>query len=283
MVRYALKNAKRIGAVVLLILIAESVLTGFLPHSRGFLFELLEAKAGPIWLAIGIYFSNYLFLEFFQSIKAYVIMKFSLLFRSKRTMEIARDGYNEDVSNVPQRIQEDIKLSYHSRITVWSEYFISGTILVQLVLLNLSEPILVGASLVYAIISVIIAMFFNPRLNYAEKLVQEREASYRESLTHKASDLLGLRIANNANMRAAMIRMQYFLFTKLQFGLIHVLPYIVLVPKLMAGDMDLGTVVKHQATFALIVVNAAILIQYYTLLVQGRASEERVQKIEKIG
>lgn len=275
------RNTLVIGSIVAFILLAESILTGFLPHSRGFLFELLEAKAGPIWLAIGLYFSNYLFLEFFQSVKAFMVLKFSLIFRTLRSKKLKSEGVKKDVLNTPQRIQEDIKLSYHSRITVWCEYFISGTILVQLVLLNLSEPVLVIASLVYAIVSVVIAYLFNPRLNYAEKLVQEKEASYREGLVGRASDMFGLKVANQASLRAAAIRMQYFLFTKLQFGLIHVLPYIVLVPKLLAGDLDLGEVVKHQATFALIVVNAAILIQYYTLLVQGKASEERVKELEK--
>lgn len=275
------RNTLVIGSIVAFILLAESILTGFLPHSRGFLFELLEAKAGPIWLAIGLYFSNYLFLEFFQSVKAFMVLKFSLIFRTLRSKKLKSEGVKKDVLNTPQRIQEDIKLSYHSRITVWCEYFISGTILVQLVLLNLSEPVLVIASLLYAIVSVVIAYLFNPRLNYAEKLVQEKEASYREGLVGRASDMFGLKVANQASLRAAAIRMQYFLFTKLQLGLIHVLPYIVLVPKLLAGDLDLGEVVKHQATFALIVVNAAILIQYYTLLVQGKASEERVKELEK--
>lgn len=274
------KNIKFVGIILLTILISESILTGFLPHSRGYLFGLLETKAGPIWLAIFIYFSNYLFLSFFQSVKAYVILIFSLLFRKKRTHSLVNTEINTEISNIPQRIQEDIKWSYEERFTVWCEYFVSGTILVQLILMNLDEPLLVFASLTYAVISVVIAMLFNPRLTYAEKLVQEKEADFREQLAKNITDVFGLKIANRASIRAAGIRMQYYLFTQLQFGLVNVLPYIVLVPKLLSGDITLGGLVQHQATFALIVVNASILIQYYTKLVQGRASEERVKELE---
>ena len=279
MVRNALKKSKWIILILFLVLVLESVLTGFLPHSRGYLFQLLEAKAGPIWLAIGIYFSNYLFLDFFQSIKGFVVTKVALVFRTFRTKKISK-GHKNGVINTPQRIQEDVKLSYVSRITVWCEYFVSGTILVQLLLLNLDEPILVIASLLYALISVLIAMLFNPKLNYAEKSVQEKEATYRRMLIKNPLDLLGLGPANEASIKAAAIRMNYYLFTKLQLGLIKVLPYIVLVPSLLSGEIDLGTLVKHQVTFALIVVNAAILIQYYTILIQGKASDERVREIE---
>ncbi len=268
-----------IGTCLAVVLVSESVLTGFLPHTRGYLFELLGAKAGPIWLAIFIYFINYLFLSFFQSIKAYVVLSFSLIFRSDRTRSISKLNI-KNVSNVSQRIQEDIKWSYHERITVWCEYLISGTILIQLIILNLSQPILVISSIGYAILSVCIAMRFNPRLTYAEKLVQDKEATFRAALSINFLNVVGLKDANKASMKAGAIRMQYYLFTQMQFGLINVLPYIVLVPKLLSGEIDLGELVKHQATFALIVVNAAILIQLYPRLIQGRASEERVKELE---
>ena len=87
--------------------------------------------------------------------------------------------------------------------------------------------------------------------------------------------------ANDANLQAGRIRMGYSLFTKLQLGIMSVLPYVVLIPELVAGDITLGTLMKHQATFALIVVNASILIQYFTILIQGKASDERVKEIEQ--
>lgn len=272
-----MKNKGVLGLVIF-ILVAESVLTGLIPHSRGFLFELLESKTGPIYLALGIYFSNYFFLDGFQAVKAYVILKLSLLYRTSKTHETIK-SVKDDVSNSPQRIQEDIKLMYHSKFTVYAEYFISGTIVIQLLLINLSEPILVISALAYAALSVYIAVKFNPKLTATEKNVQHSEASYRTSLVDKLTDISGLEGANKASLIAEKVRTQYKLFTKLQLGVLNVLPYAVLIPSLIAGTIDLGTLIKHQATFALIVLNAAILIHYYPVLIQGKASEARVNDL----
>lgn len=275
-------NKQKVTFISLLavILIAESVLTGLLPQSRGYLFGFLESKLAGIYVALGLYYCNYLFLDFFQAIKHYFVLKVSLLYRTIRTEKVISEGVDETKTNIPQRIQEDIKLSYHSRITVWCEYLISGTILIQLTILNLSAPLLVAASLAYAGISVLIAYLFNPRLTKAEKLVQHKEANFRTSLIERLTPKF-LYDANDANLQAGKVRMEYALFTKLQLGVMSVLPYIVLIPSLIAGDITLGTLMKHQATFALIVVNASILIQYFTILIQGRASDDRVKEIEQ--
>jgi len=273
-----IKNCKPLLVVIGLILLGESIFTGLIPHSRGYLFGLLQSQTGPIYLALGVYLTNYLCLDFFCAVKGYAIIKTSLLFRTARTEETIKKVKGE-VENTPQRIQEDIKLSYESRFIVWSEYIISGIIVIQLIIINLSQPILIFAALTYAGISVIIALRFNPKLTRAEKEVQRTEATYRHSLIDSLS-LTCLPLANKANLMAAKIRTHYLLFTRLQLGVMSVLPYVVLIPSLLSGDIDLGTLVKHQATFALIVVNASILIQLYPKLVKGRASEERVREVE---
>jgi ABC-type uncharacterized transport system fused permease/ATPase subunit len=186
-------------------------------------------------------------------------------------------NHKDNIPNADQRIQEDIKLSYQNRFTVWAEYFISGTIVAQLLLINISVPILSAAALGYALLSVLIAYKFNPRLRSAEVMVQQEEANFRA----KYQSIRSFFTANDASLRAEKIKTEYLLFTKLQLGLVTVLPYIILIPSLLNGSIDLGTLIKHQATFALIVVNAAILIQYYTVLIKGKASEERVRDLEK--
>lgn len=282
-----MKHNKLLLAVLAIIIVGEAAATGLLPVSRGHLFTLLTAKAGAIWAALFLYFFNYFAVDLFQSLKGYVVLKVSLWYRTLRTEQMSDYIGNMQacipefnlVSNAPQRIQEDIKLSYLARITVWVEYAISGIILMQLFLLNLSEPTLIGFALVYAAISVAIAYRFNPRLTLAEISAQQAEASFRTSLVDRITDIGLLSPTNDTLMKAARIRTEYLLFTKLQLGLIAVLPYAVLLPKLLSGTIDLGQVVQHQATFALIVVNAAVLIQLYTTLIQGKASEQRVKEI----
>lgn len=286
-----MKHNKWFLVGLILIIISEAVFTGLLPISRGHLFTLLTAKSGAIWTALILYFFNYFAIDLFQSLKGYTVLKVSLWYRNLRTHAInaylsinyvlkkvpgSREGLP---TNSPQRIQEDIKLSYLQRITTWVEYTISGLILVQLMIMNLSEPILILFALIYAIISVLIALRFNPRLTKAEKDVQQAEASYRTGLVANILDITGQEVANKQSLRSKWIQTEYLLFTKLQLGLIAVLPYAVLLPKLLSGSMDLGTLVQHQATFSLIVVNAAILIQLYPTLIQGKASEERVKEI----
>lgn len=284
-----IKHNKLYLSLLLFIIICEAIFTGLLPLSRGYLFTLLSAKSGPILVSLGLYFLNYFAIDFFQSIKGYTVLKVALWYRDARTKFI-RASLNTQfkinwrpegqlADNSPQRIQEDIKLSYVNRITVWTEYAISGIILMQLFLMNLREPALVVFAVIYAVISIIIAICFNPRLTKAEINVQQVEASYRTDLVGSILNITRLSDANKTCLRSKWVQTEYLLFTKLQLGLVAVLPYLILLPKLLSGTIDLGTVVQHQASFSLIVVNAAILIQMYPILIQGTASEKRVKEI----
>ena len=268
--------------IVGFIILAESILTGLLPHSRGYLYELLEVKEGPIYFILLIFFLNYLFLEFFQAIKAYWVLKLALFKRKLRTKLVTKRHVPKkgQITNTPQRIQEDIKLSYFMRLTVVCEYLISGIILIQLVILNYDIPLLLVGALVYAALSVLIAILFNPRLKKAEIEEQHHEADFRQKLMSKLNPM-GLANANKASLWAGKVRMHYLLFTKIQLAVLQALPYLILIPILFAGDMTLGEVVKHSVTFQLIVINAAILITFYTQWVKGTASEKRVRQVEK--
>jgi len=264
-----------------LVIISESILTGVIPIYRGDLYGALSNKSPEVYHAILVCFLIYFTLDFFQSIKGYVVLKTALIFRTRKTVEIAAKQVlkTSELDNVPQRMQEDIKLAYLNRITVLCEYFISGTIVLQLIYLNLDQPKLIAAALIYTLISVAIAILFNPRLTATEKEVQKGEASFRESLT-KGFNFTSLSVANTTSLKAASIRTGYLLFTRLQLGILTMLPYAVLAPALIAGTIDMGTLMKHQGTFSLLVVNAGIIIQLYTTLIQGKASAERVKELE---
>jgi ABC-type uncharacterized transport system fused permease/ATPase subunit len=265
-------------------LLLEAVLTGLIPTARGYLFEQLDHKSTLAWLGVGLYFANYLILTVVQSVKPWILLKVALVYRVIRTRQVTDtlSGTIDKVTvtNIPQRIQEDIKISYLARFTVWSEYLISGLILVQLIIMNLSVPLLVIASLVYAGVSVWIARKFNPKLTHAEITSQQEEATYRTSLVSNLWDLEPLFTANRAITKAETLRLQYSLFTNTQMALLIVLPFLVLLPAFLAGTLSLGEMMAHQATFDLIVVNAAILIAMYVRLVQGTASEKRVKELE---
>lgn len=268
------------GITLLVILLAESTLTGILPHTRGHLFTLLENKDTFVWTFIIVYFSNYFFLNFFQAIKSYFVMKAALFFRTRRAQKLGRKKPRKQLDTIPQRIQDDIRYSYQYRLTVLCEYVISGLILLYLIFSNLDVPVLVLASLIYAVVTVFIAKTFSPKLTRVEKKAQEAEANYRNGLFKTLKTSL-IHSANFATLRSEKVRMHYNLFTQLQLGIMNVLPYLVLIPLLFSGSINLGGLVEHVTTFQLLVVNASILIYKYAEWIKGVASEERVKEIER--
>lgn len=262
------------------VLIMESGLTGILPWSRGLFFDGLESKSAAIYTILAIYFANYVALDFFQAIKEWAFTKVVLWWRTDRTERVAKIADKSTATTRAQRVQQAIYDSYMYRIKVWCEFFISGTIILYLAAANFDEPLLVLAALGYAGISVYIAVLFNPRLKKAERVRLEAEATFRESLMEKLSNISLLGVTNNTVRRLVAVRAQYLLFTRAQNGIMNILPYVVLIPTYFAGHISLGDMVRHQASFALIVINAAILITVYPLLIKGVAQESRVQDIE---
>lgn len=280
---------KKLLVLLFVILTLEALTTGLLPITKGHLFGYFEAKNSLAWLALLYFFLNYVAIDFCQCFKGYIVLRVALWYRELRTnkifgkLGIAKLNPSKSKTlptNSPQRIQEDIKLSYLSRISVWVEYYVSGLILVQLILLNLSEPLLLGLAALYALVSVAVALKFNPRLTKAEIDIQQSEADYRTGLFANILDISGMYTANKACLKSKWIQTEYLLFTKLQLGLVAVLPYLTLLPKLLEGSMTLGVMVQHSTVFGLFVVNMAILIQLYPTLIQGIASDKRVRELE---
>lgn len=269
---------KALATVLVVLLVCEAVITGLFPYSRGYLYEVLTDKAGFLWLAIALFFFNQMFFEIMQSLKKFLVIKLSLRARKQRTDEEAVAGNITIKDHVPQRLQEDIKLSYLMRLIVISEYFVSVLILIQLTVINLSVPILLAGGFAYAAVSVFIAIKFNPKLKRAEISEQRAEAGYRETYIESMNPA-GVIGANKASLTAAFMRMQYDLFTRSQLAILAVLPYIVLGPMVFAGTVSMGELVQHSTTFSLIVVNAALLIHYFTIWVKGTASEVRVREL----
>lgn len=280
--------------IILLVIwiIAEALLTGFIPHTKSYLWQGLSNKdPSNIWLYLFLYSINLLSIDFFQSIKPYIVLRCALIYRKIRTKDLVNNALDindfekyelkKKHDNIPQRIQEDIKLSYVQRITVWVEYTISGLILVQLMWINKDLPILIVSALLYAVFSIWVAVKFNPKLTKAEIDIQKYEADFRYSLTKNWSDISLLNTVNNMVLKSTSIQTQYLLFTRLQLFIVAILPFLVLIPDLMSDKISLGTLIEHQSTFGLIVINAAVLIQLYTQLIKGKASEQRVKELEK--
>jgi ABC-type uncharacterized transport system fused permease/ATPase subunit len=147
--------------------------------------------------------------------------------------------------------------------------------------MNLSTPMLVVSAVVYSAVSILIAIKFSPRLMEAEVNSQQAEANYRTQLVKDIYNVTLLPEVNLTVLKAEKIRMYYSLFTRLQLGLLNVLPFIILVPMLYAGTITFGEVMQHASSFTLLVTNACILLNMYLVYVQGVASEKRVNELTK--
>lgn len=261
------------------LVLIEIAATSLIPTIRGTFYGYIEAKDILVWTWLALLFFNNFVFDFSQSSKNYVIVRLAQDQRKIQTEKIGSVS-NYEIAQSPQRLQEDVKLMYHNKITVLVEYCISGGILVWLIINHLSSFWLILGALAYAVVSIVVAYLFNPKLKYAEKIVQSEEAAFRINLAER-TDIFGLNTAIKANFKAAQIRLGYLLFSRLQGGILLVLPYLVLLPTYLAGGIGLGELVKMSTVFQLMVVNAAILINIFPLLTTAHASAERVNELKE--
>ena len=279
-------NHKRIAKFWLGLLILEIVLeivaTSLIPVASGYLFGQLSLKSALVWTGIGYVFMTRFGFDLCQAFKQYLQIHFAMARRYLHTIGLGV-GINtkawKDVDNVEQRIQEDIKIYYLNITSTYTEYTISLGILVFLIVAHHDETFLILSALGYAVLSVLIAWLFNPHMKHAERIVQKTEASFRHALIQfQRPD--GFHDTLAANKKAATIRLGFSLFTKLQSGLLLIIPYIFLLNPYLEGKIEIGTLVENVGIFALIVVNADILINMFPVLTAGNASKERVQELE---
>ena len=96
--------------------------------------------------------------------------------------------------------------------------------------------------------------------------------------------MFNIRLLSKTNrivLASTLTRTKYLLFTKLQNGLLLVIPYIVLIPQYFNNKITIGVLMRHSATFDLIVVNATILLSLYPILIAGLASDLRVKEMHE--
>lgn len=266
-------------AGLIFIILLEALMTGLLPLSRGYFYDLLQNYDAMLYVGLALLFLNSIILDVAQSLKRYFYMVVALLKREEHTKRCVKEGINK-VKNHDQRIQEDIKYSYQYRYQVYTEYAISSLILVGVIAGNIGQWKLVLGALAYALITVIIAYLFNPKMKKAEKIVQVTEADFRLKLSNCLS-LGGFWDAQRASYFANRIRTYYLLFTKAQSAILVVLPYLVLIPAYLTKALTLGDVVQASTSFSLIVVNANILVSMFPRLTSGNASKERAEKLHE--
>jgi ABC-type uncharacterized transport system fused permease/ATPase subunit len=232
-----------------------------------------------IYIGLMAYFFNLFFVNIVQTFKPYFEIRTGLI---KRLLKTARAFHiKKDLDNIPQRIQEDIKLSIQYRIQVYAEYAISGSIVVWLIVQNYTQPILLGGSLLYSLLCIGIAYMFNPSMVRAEREIQINEANFRVAASNGIFRSFGGVITSN--IFAAKTRLAYGIANQTQVAIMTVLPYLVLIPAYVGGSMTLGNLMYFATTFELLVLNMAIVINLFPVLTQAKASHNRVKELFRRG
>lgn len=273
-----LSNRKYIFILGIICLI-EIVSTGILPWTKGIFFQALEDKTQTVWLFLGYMGLNYLILELVQSFKGLLVIRSAQEIRRGTSQNLLK--FVTNLTSGAQRLQEDVKIYFTNKIQVYSEYFISFGCVVMLVGLNIHQPILLLGALAYAGVTITINKIFSPMMRKAEQIVQQSETELRDDIRENLQlNLLENTIA--CNLTANKIRFQYTLWSKFQSLLLVFLPYIVLTPLFLKGNINLGEFMSASSTFSLIALNASIIIQLFSTYTVAQASRERVEEMQHV-
>ena len=244
--------------ILVVIVVAEAVTTGLLPHTKSMLFAGLASAPATVAFAALFFGLNLVILELVRAWKPYAITRTAMLRRSERTSNlISQADEKAGYPQFPQRVQEDIKQSFMLRYTVYAEFAISAGIVIYLILVNLGSPLVIFYAAVYSVISLVIARIFQPIVQRAEQDVQGKEADLREGLAEGVFEVffeklgrhLLLGMAIEANLKAATLHLRFDIFSKLQTAGVILVPIALFLPPLIAGSINFQQFLDETTTF----------------------------------
>lgn len=279
-----------IWAVPLLLVVGtEITTTALIPYSRKLVMDsLVELNWHSFVICIGLSFLNYAFLSGAQGVKTWLSGKVSFLGR-KALMEtvkdhwVARDG-TTTVSNPDARLNDDSRIATEMGLQVTRELFISAIIVVSLITTIIKWPILLIAAIAYSTISILLASLFKNPMTRAKYNLSDSEGRHRLSLSKiylKQNDQTSADRwvdLETAYHRYIDTNRNYTLFNALQTALMITVPFLIMAPDLFAGKVTLGDVTQGTLTFDLLVINAAIWVNMYPIVIEARTALIRVKE-----
>ncbi|MEM8506108.1 MAG: ABC transporter ATP-binding protein/permease [Cyanobacteria bacterium P01_D01_bin.1] len=223
----------------------------------------------------------------------------------------------EDVDNPDQRISEDIRNTSQLSVVIFATFLESGVQLIGFVgvLLSISFG-LTGFLLIYAIIgSGIVTFVFGIRLTRINAEQLKREADFRtnlidvrenaesiafyqkqtvESDESVSSQPSSSQLAANPEQRTSTqlfgrVVQNFNRFIRWQLGLdcfqngyqylTFILPSLILAPRILAGDLEIGAIVQSQAAFDRIWLSLSLVVVQFEQLTALAASTSRLQRL----
>lgn len=271
-------------SLLIFIIVAEIGLTCYIPEWRNGFYTMIKDKVESDFMyQLGLFFALYMSLGTVQGLKTWVGQQVSFIVRTALSKITLKSGVNrENLSACPaysQAMTQAIQNSTELYLRVLVEIFISASIVVALLLVNLDQPIILITALIYTIGVSIVAYLFQEPLTVTDRSWQEAESAYREAIVTIANGkgdytakgkFVALSLAYYKYIR---IQMYFQLMSRLKGATGSIIPYFLLGSAYFAGDIDFGQFMAGIATFELIVINATIFVVMYPDYVKAKASQ----------
>ena len=266
------KTAITTGAILVLVVVIEIVLTVLIPEWKSNFFSVMQAKdVDKFWVAIALFAALMLSLGAMQGVKTWLAQTFSFEFRRVASKILLKKWVKggKTIKNYTQAQTEALRYVTEIPVMITTEAFISLFIVISLLLVNLDKPTVVISSLVYTLAVIVVAKIFNKPLVTTHTVLQETEGSYREAISdiqNGHGDFSSKQKYLNvtvAYLKYIKTQMYFRLFGTLKGSLTSIVPYVLMAEGYFSGAYTLGQFMAAVSTFELIVINATILVQLY--------------------
>ena len=275
---------------LLVILVAEIVLTCLIPAWRKEFFNILEAKQEHLF-AGSLTFFMFLMLSLGAAtgLKVWVGQLVSFAVREVGARLLLKTWAKGPrvADNYTQAMTDSLRAATELYLTIGVEVIISLAIVITLMASNMHNTVIIVSSIIYTIIVSVVAALFNKPLINTDLKLQSSSGKYREALGDIANG--NGDFSSKAKFKVFVIDyynyirtvMYFVLFSRVKGSLAVLVPYLLLSTAYFNGTLSLGDFMAGVATFELIVVNSTILLQMYPQLTTARASWALVIKFYK--
>ena len=269
------------GFILLLILVGEIGFTCYIPEWRNSFFSVMKDKhveqfAGCMWVFAGLMAG----LGFTMGIKLWLSQLFSFEFRRGASKLFLKKWVKGERSapNYTQAMTEAVRNSTELLVQVGVEVFISASAVVILLGINHSNHKLIGAAIVYTLLTFVFTSRFNKPMVLADATWQSSEGRYREAISDIANGNGDYTVKDKfvalatSYIHYTKTVMYFTLFSRLQGSITHLAPYLLLSTDYFGGSMTFGEFMASVAVFELLVLNATIILTVYPQITRARAS-----------
>ncbi len=275
--------------ILLLIVVVEILLTCYIPEWRKDFYTVLKDKNASLFVSnMWVFFYLLSGLALTQGLKMWVSQLTAFQVRiaaSKVMLKLAsRDSKTSDIPAYSQAMTLAIQQSTVNYLEVVVELFISLSIVVVLLTVNISNTYVISAALLYSVIVSIIAITFNKPMITRDEAYQAAESKYREAVVNMVSgngDYTSkdkfIRLCE-AYYNYIRIRMQFTLMSRFKGIFASIIPYLLLGKAYFDGSIEFGDFMAGVATFELLVANTTIFIYLYPNYVSAKASQNIIKE-----